>query len=604
MNDPKKIFTFFGSDIKKFNILKTYSEKGYSLLPLDTSAISLFQKSEIPYRTIDDYIESKERCVAIEKAEICEKNWFESARNEFTYDGICWPDLDRRAMHLFWADICLAHTLGSCFKKNSIQKLIFPECPYPPVQIYYNHSHTCKNFWMKDLSSITSTLPTSKFLKTAQYGYKKIIHTIHLIKKPNTYTIPHSLFNNKIILVINPCEAVRFNEIVNSLKHNFKDQFLVISLSTDVQEVKKMSLEWSIPVFCEPPIKNVNYNLKNIFLKGYQKCLEESNNSFWKKPLEHLDTHFKYYCERRWPELIAKYESWLNFWQLACPDVVIVSSLADSESQIPAEAAKKMGILTFSIPHGGGVDPDNIASSEYILYSLKTQQIAWKQGGIENHRLIPCRGLLSENEYPALSSSPIHTTLFGKILVLTHPVSIPDLLPDTSIEAQFEGFQTLVHSPKDQIFDIKIKVHPAWPEIELIKMANENLYSKIIPVNYPLKSALQWADLVVDLNSASTAILHAIRERKAVIFFYSDKKFSENGNSWGKVANTRMDAGILVHDRFQFWDIVQQFFSDPDIRQNMYNRSSKYAHDYLDDTPYPRIDEIIKELLGKQKTRI
>jgi hypothetical protein len=364
-----------------------------------------------------------------------------------------------------------------------------------------------------------------------------------------------------------------------------------------------MSLQLSVPVFCEPQITNINYDLKNLFLKGYQKCLKESNDQYWKKLLEYLDTHFYYYCENRWPELAAKYESWLNFCQQAHPSVIIVSSLTDCESQIPAEAAKRSGIPTFSIPHAGVMDPDNIASSEYILYNLKTERITYKQGGIEEHRLIPCRGLLSENPYPVHTSSLSQIPSRGKILALTNPISIPDSLPETSVTDQFEEFRTLSHPPKDlkQMLEIKIKVHPGWPELDLIRMADEDLFSKVLPVDYPLRSALQWADLVIVLNMKSTAILHALQAEKPIILFYTDIKFNLKTCIWGKFADTIMPAGEIVQDSNQFWDLIRTFFMDPNMREKLQDRSRKYSREYLDDSKYPPIEEIIRETLENQK---
>jgi hypothetical protein len=153
------------------------------------------------------------------------------------------------------------------------------------------------------------------------------------------------------------------------------------------------------------------------------------------------------------------------------------------------------------------------------------------------------------------------------------------------------------------MLEIKIKVHPGWPELDLIRMADEDLFSKVLPVDYPLQSALQWADLVVVLNATTTAVLHALRAEKPIILFYTDINLYRKTYVFGKRADILMPGGESVQDSNQFWDIVRTFFTDPDMRQKLQDRTHKFSHEYLDDTKYPRIEEIIRELLEKQKTQ-
>lgn len=605
MSLHKKILIFFGRDIKKIDVLKKYAADGYILLPLDSRALLWVSKANLSYTIIDDWISSEERLNAIENATQCGKKWYEFGRHEFTQEGICWPDYDREAMYFFWIEICLANAIAQKIKEKYIQTVVLIISLNESVQIYYDSVHICKTFWKTDLNptiSISKNISITHYLKL--YFKKNVLQIKDIMKRYDYIFFPEVSpkdLSNKVIFVINPGEFYRFRHVILRLSEKFQDRLLIITLNSSRSEAYKISKEVSVPVFCEPRMLPIKKELKQKFLQGYQKCIQNSNDSLWEKTLVYLQNHFKYYCENRWPELDAKYRTWLELMETGTPAAVIVSSLADSESQIPAEAAKRRGILTFSIPHGGVESYNNFTASDILLVSARTQQMVWAKNGVDTHRLMCCRNLIANDEYLAtqtMTSNPIlcKNNLI-KILIILGRTGRPDFIPDISLSAQSTALEILSNPPEDLRgkIDIKLKVHPGFPDLEFIEFMNNNLISNVLPIEFPLNPALQWADIIVVLNTTTTAIIHAVKAKKPIIFLYTDVLILNEKFLDAATAKIFSQAGTVVSGSKEFWTLIYKFSAESMVRTKMQEASRNFYLHYLDDSSYPYIDEIIQK---------
>jgi len=126
----QKLVLFFGTDLIGRNgprFLRRAHQRGYKLVALDSSAMAWATKAVLPYTVIDDWLEPERFVSALETAVDCERNWFEPARDEFTVDGICWPDIDRYTTNWFWQNAILSLELAEAFKTRGCNDFIFFE---------------------------------------------------------------------------------------------------------------------------------------------------------------------------------------------------------------------------------------------------------------------------------------------------------------------------------------------------------------------------------------------------------------------------------------------------------------------------------------------
>jgi hypothetical protein len=605
--EAQKILAFFGLDLqgKGPELLQRAYDQGYTLLPLDTVAASLAVEARVPYTLIDNWIDSEAMFRLRQEAAECERKWFEAARDEFTLDGICWPDFDRHAMSWFWRNVTLAGAFAQALRTRSAHDLRFCRYPVRRPGVYYSPSDVCTAFWEADLADSARAFEKPlklfwyRFFYYARAGVRKMItrakSTGRRILKDRERTDP-SLLSGKIVLAFNPGEFHRFSHVIEQLSESLPGKLAAVVLSPDPTTETRIATQWSIPVGCLPLHTPIDVNVQKQFISGYVQALCAAGNLPWQKALKFLRFHFEYYCKQRWPKLVADFRSWYRLWSETRPDSVVVSSLYDGESQLPAEAAKRLGIPTFSIPHGGIQAPDNLLSSDHILYSYPIQKTLLEHRGIQAHRLIACRDLVRENEYPAVSLQPFskHGWL---LLALTDPCHhAGNLAPEISIRDQITAFQVLDHPPEDiaERLSLNIKVHPGYPDLELFAVVGDRLRQKVLPVNSELQAVLKETDLVVALNYYGSALIHVLGSGKPIIFF-TTRQVPVSFDLFHP-------AGLVVRKPEEFWRVVTNFFTDSTFAKQMSSKAQEFGAKNLHDSDYPNIGEVVDRILSGENT--
>ena len=602
--EAQKILAFFGLDLqgKGPELLQRAYDQGYTLLPLDTVAASLAVEARVPYTLIDNWIDSEAMFRLRHQAAECERKWFEAARDEFTLDGICWPDFDRHAMSWFWRNVTLAGAFAQAFRTRGAHDLRFCEHPVRRPGVYYYRSDVCSAFWEADLADSARAFekpPKLFWYRLLRAGVRKIAsaksRVRHSILKGRGRVDP-SLLAGKVVLAFNPGEFHRFTEVIDQLSESLPGKLAAVVLSPDPTTARSIATRWSIAVGCLPLPAPIHVGVQKQFLCGYLQALRAAGNSPWQKALKFLRFHFEYYCKQRWPGLVADFRSWYRLWNEARPDAVLVSSLYDSESQLPAEAAKRLGIPTFSIPHGGIPAPDNLLSSDHILYSYPIQKTLLEHCGIQAHRLIACRDLVRENEYPTVSLQPFSKHGW-QLLALTDPCHhAGNLAPEISIRDQITAFQVLDHPPEDiaERLSLNIKVHPGYPDLELFAVVGDRLRQKVLPENSELQAVLKETDLVVALNYYGSALIHVLGSGKPIIFFTTRQvPFS---------FDLFHPAGLVVRKPEEFWRVVTNFFTDSTFAKQMSSKAQEFCAKNLHDSDYPNIGEVVDRILSAENT--
>jgi hypothetical protein len=608
--ETQKLLAFFGSDLKGkgVKLLQRANSKGYTLLALDAYAVGLAATASVPYTLIDAWVDSTAMLQAREKAAECEQKWFDTAREEFTVDGVCLPEFDHHAMHWFWADVMLAMALEEAFRACGVQEVRFFRSHSRRPAVYYSPSDAHSSLWEAELPGIAKsykppmTLVWYRVLRYTRSRVGKVVRVIRRWSTKESSAGSHpSALRGKVVLAFNPGEFHRFTPIIRQLCENLPGKIAAAILSPDQATADRIAAGWSIPVVCGPPSAPVDSSsLRQQFLRGYAHVLDAASEQPWQKPLKHLQFHFEYYCTQRWPMLVATLSFWSELWRVACPRAALVSALQDSESQLPAEAANHSDVPSLAIPHGavmgGG---EYVVPGECFLYSLLTQRAVFERSGVPAYRLIACRDVIVENEHPVI---PVQMGITGKawrLLALTNPIGFAGCLPATSPTAQLTALRTLDNPPTDiaKRLSLRIKGHPKYPELELFAAVSSTLPEKVLPPDSELKSVLRQTDLVVAVNYCGSALVHALRAGKAVIFFWTDPLIGRA--ELQAHADLFLPAGTLVRGPAEFWSLVRGFFTDPELAEQMRLKAQKFHRDNLDDRNYPDISEVISEVLSK-----
>ncbi|MEM4725270.1 MAG: hypothetical protein QXP01_09680 [Candidatus Hadarchaeum sp.] len=614
----RKLFAFWGSDVKDQGgqVLQEVFDKGYTLLALDVPAIGAAAEARIPYTTTDDWIDPETMYRVKQDAVLCESSWFRSARDKFTANGVCWPEFDHHAMHWFWLDAMLALELAQVFRARELEELGFSRAYLARPALYYYLSDIVTGLWMAELGHSASLYPLSDMaprtsfrqnlsgflclLKTSIKGISGKIATIF----PSTATsgdrldatlpLPRML-QGRVVFALNPGELFRFGPIIKKLSDDMPGQVAVITLWDDPEIVANFVAEWSVPLVSAPPPAPLDPDLGLQFLDGYAQTKEMASGNPWQRPLKHLDFHFEHYCVQRWPILEARLRSWSSLWQQAQPQAVIVSQLQDSEAQLPAEAARRLGIPTFAIPHAAVFSRTYYAvPSEHVLYSFLTQKATYQRSGVSESRLIPCSDIAIMDEYPVVSVEAPEGV--WRVLALTDPIGYVDCLtPTISPRAQLQALATLNNPPGDiaQHLSLRIKVHPnpTYSDLPIFSAVSDSLRKRILPTNSKLSTVLEETDLIVAVNYCGSALVHAFRDSKPVIFFWTDPLIGKTEPLLH--AELFLSGGVIARSADELWHWVRRYFTTPAVAEEIRSRAKRFFHTNLDDTKFPRLDYIL-----------
>jgi hypothetical protein len=628
-NSSGRIFAFFGRDlqVRGMGTLHRAVAAGYTPLPLDADGLGLTRQAGASFTLIDDWLDFASMIKAQTDADYSAKYWYETARTKFTNDGVCWPEADREAWKHFWRDAFVACAFAKAFHERGGIALRFLQAAPPSPKVWHTPSTLFMVLWQNLLPGIAGPWESlgpegSTFSRLRKLLRDKYLQARGLaglarrtIKRWPAQTQnalgawslkvrgrrPPALANlsGRVLLVINPGEAFRFTPVVQDLCTVLPEQVGAVLIGKNQGQERRYSQVWQCPVQSAPTVLESGPSPTVDFASAFQKVVEESTDHPWSLAVTHLQEQFLYYCTYRWPLLVSTLRTWTDLWMDVRPRAVIVSGLQDLESQLPALAAKRMGIPTFAVPHGGVFPTPSICDAVgNFLYSFKPQKTFWESAGFNNVRLIPSRDLLPINEYKMERRASFDPRARCRILVLTSLTTFPGCIaPSIAPRAQIEALRVLSNPPQDLRADIQIKfkTHPRYTEWGLFEAAGIDTDKFVVPADSSLAALLPSVDLVVSLNNIGSAAVHSLGVGKPVIYFFTDPRRLIPEISL--LPQVFAFSGQFAHGCAEFWPLVTKFLTDEAFGQEMRLQAWTYFKENLDDSLYPTIGEVISSTM-------
>ncbi len=357
---------------------------------------------------------------------------------------------------------------------------------------------------------------------------------------------------------------------------------------------------WGIPAVSLPARIDGDTALSERLFRGYAQARDRADGEPWQKVLEHLQFHFQHYCCERWPRLVATLDFWTQLWTSARPAAVLVSSLADAESQLPAAAAQRLGIPTFSLPHGALTGARRLEAVDFVLWELSLQRKMYERIGVPHKRLIPCRDLVTTEEYPSEAANVSADDGAWRVLALTTVTQFPSCLaPGHSSRAQLDALRALTDPPGDLApeLSLRFKCHPGWPQFEFFSALDGSARWQILKPISELTSALHESDLVLLVNNVGSTVVHAARAGKPIIFFWLDPLMGTPELHADLVA----EAGVVARTSEEVWDRIRDFFTRSQVADALRAKSLAFSSRYLDSAPYPTVIQEVAARCGDSR---
>ena len=623
-----KVLAFFGSDLDPVTgpefLLKSNRE-GYALLALDSGAMAAATAVGLDYTLMEDWLSPETILRAIEDAALCETGWYEPARDEFTVEGICWPELDLLAMHWFWRTAMIAQAASREFRRRRIDELRFFGPRFARPAALTERSEVWNALWKEEFRERAVEL-TSRERRETPLRKELLSRAATRLRSLVGNTAGHPsgaeqvVREGSIILMLAQLDTHRTLPLVEDLSRHFPGRVAGVAGGPYRTVAQDMSRQLNIPVAPGAPTplspqvplaplwmrKTIDSGLQAKFLAGCRSALERSAGQVWERILRVDRFHFNYYCKHRWPFLHKMtFPFWLQLWGAVKPALILVSNI-NAYYQSACVAAQQLGIPTALIPHGGVQGfPRSLTKlllTDYVLYEGEHQRRTFEKAGASPSRLIGCRAILGKDEYPTrtLRLTPAQTKL--RVVALLNPIADgQNLIPLITARAQLEALRVLAAAPPDieKKVDICLKVHPSYNDLGIITAASEDLPDKALPPESDLEQLLEETDLFVAVNYMGSALVPVLLAGKPCIYLLTESQVMLARPDWN--LTLLMEGTTLVRNGHDLWHTIRAFDSDPDVKFKMELKSRQYSEKYLDTSRLPTMPELIKELLPRQQ---
>jgi len=600
----KKLLAFCGSHIPsgRMDTLREYAAGGYGLLALDVTAMGLAAAAGLPFSVIDDWVEPGAIVSSKARAAEWETDWFQNHRDLFTNHGICWPEFDYEAFHWFWRDVSLAYALGAAVRERGIRTFSFFAHRPPRPAVYYEPSDVCAALWSAQLKHISNPIvprtakPRSFPRRVFRFGKKLARAAVRRLEVQRQAPNPIDTGSpeNPIVIAINAGEAVRFKRTVERLTKQHPKRLM--GISAHVGPV--VAPAWNVPFFPLPSGSKAN-SAGEQFLRGYRQVAQETAGTELGQVLSAVAFQFQYFCGTRWPTLVGQYTVWADILSRIKPSLLIVSSLQDGESQLPTVAANSLGIKTVAMPHSGSFVRDEKLHADHILLSYGLHRRALERMGVEAGRFLFGCSTVPKDQYPVSASPDIQVEDKLTILVLTHPIIHKECIsPYVQPRSQLSGIASLASPPGDldSKISIRFKGHPQYPDLPLYELVDNRLQAQLVKPDAELSELLKQTDLVVALNYCGTALVHTLKAKVPVLLFWNDPMIGRSDPY--AHANLFEPGGKHVTAESELWEAVREFMGDPAFADDLRKRASDFATEYLTDSAFPEVDEVISECIA------
>ena len=282
------------------------------------------------------------------------------------------------------------------------------------------------------------------------------------------------------------------------------------------------------------------------------------------------------------------------------PALLILTSLPDTESQLPAVASNFCKIKSFCLSHGIGVFRKLVLQTSYVLAQNKIDQTSHIFSGREITDIKLCKDLGVINEYPTIKVDQYNKSNKKiKFLVLTGDTGHSScIFPARNRKYHAQGLmdiRSIMNIFNDSI-DLKIKVHPKYHDKELIEAYTPELIDNVLPINSNLEEALEWADCIIALNYLCVAIIHCFNAKNPVLLYLTIKNLP-----WAspyEYSHLLLNGCEVVNDISALKIQVKSILEDPSILLKMSEKSSNFRKSFLSTNGSNELTEIVDSIIS------
>ena len=204
--------------------------------------------------------------------------------------------------------------------------------------------------------------------------------------------------------------------------------------------------------------------------------------------------------------------------------------------------------------------------------------------------------------FKIISEYIISSILSASILVLLNPIQTkPGRLIFTNRNArmQINAISDLIEISNIFSNDIEIlfKVHPGFPELELLHSAAEESKITIFPVNSGLEQILREVNVVIGINYYGSGIINTLINNLPFINYVNDELYEFSYRKMS-AAPEMFDEGIFtIRSCTELKKFIRDSISNPTVLEQIILNEQKFTAKYLNNSNFPIFSAIIDNIL-------
>jgi hypothetical protein len=502
-------------------------------------------------------------------------------------EGYDWPRICINMQDFFFRDILLGEALAEALKKETWEKILWVGNPRPEGFFVVPTTNVVASTFRARLEGIWEVMkPPSRgredFL--VRLG-RKARSAFWVLKKKAILRREGPPPRCEVVAVFPPTEEwMRFSNALEELHREWGRNFQIWSVGRVPRGMQAWADDRGARAVWLPYPDAVRGETAAFFRGHWEKWSSGGREGFAEREgcgalaSGHLAYHFDFYFNGVWPRM-AEYSRVLEGYLQAARPRYLIGSTDPAASQLFVYAvARKMGIPSIALPHGSVQMGDSLIGSSLLACGNRFERSTFLRSFPEESRVLYCRNAANELSYPACSETPSMGGGKKPVLILSSEVEVDQtFLPYADRVAVMESFRRLKDVPEDlRDLEFFIKCHPRWNLTAMFRelgLQTPNL--RVLDSRLSLLNLVEKSWAVVMFNHFGSAVLHAIRAEKPILFVNSAKLY------WPCTEWLSFPAGEGVDDVAGLWDHLRRMKESPSYYRQLQDRCRGFKAENL-----------------------
>jgi len=567
--------------------LKEYLQPGDRIIPLGIDPFTSLRNFWPEIDSVEAWVPfQKIQGLAVRAYELNQAFAAQACQGEL-WEGYDCPRICANNQDYFFRDLLLAEELALSLNRARFEKVFWLGNPDSTPSLVLPTMNGLARTFAFYLGNTFSTLkpPRSSLAQTWTRCGEKFLNGLGLVKKQFLLAQKGKVRKcHGVAIFPSSGEWPRFSEPLRELHQEYGGDFQVWSLGQITEGLKVWAEAEKISVTWVPYPDRAGREATVFFQKHWESWQRERGRGFAQKmdcPVlasDLLQFHFRYHFTSIWPRM-AEYARVLERYLMEAQPRWLVGSSSPSSAQLfPYYVAAKVGIRSIALPHGYVQMGDSRIGSSLLACRNLFERIHFTHSFPDDRQILMCRNAADELSYCA---KPLKDFSYGPqklVIILTGGPDFPETIMSMADRNKFlQAFSQLAEVPED-LTDLHflIKAHPRLPLSSIFQtLGIQSSQMTVVDPQSSLVDLLNQAWAVIMFNHFGSAVVHAIRAGKPILFLNSAQLF------WPLTEWLSFPSGEVVEDIPSLWNLLRRLKTSPLYYQELLEKCQTFKSEYL-----------------------